>query len=208
MRLPLTLLISGVLLASSPSNAADSGFYIGVGAGQTNTEVDDFLGTGFDFDENDTGFKLFGGYRFFPWFSVEGIYYDGGSPEKKWVFGEEGEESESINLEVSSLVAAAVFALPVGKQFEVFLKPGFAYWDSDVRLSYSSPTFSDSVSFDDTGTAFFIGAGAGWTSGNAGLRLEYEWFDVAPEYDSDSEEFTDELDASSSFLSLSVIYNF
>lgn len=205
MRLPLAVLCSGMLLASVPANAAESGFYAGVGAGQTNTEVDDILGTGYEFDENDVGFKVFGGYRFFPWFSVEGIYFDGGNPEIK---GSDGIGTATLNVEVSSLVAAAIFALPVGDQFEVFVKPGFAYWDSTTEVSYSSPTFSDRFSQDDNGSAFFIGAGAGWTNGNAGLRLEYEWFDVAPEYDFESEEFTDELDASTSFLSLSIIYNF
>jgi len=205
MRLPLTLLFAGALLASSPSKAADSGFYVGVGAGQATTEVDDILGTGISFDETATGYKVFGGYRFFPWFSVEGIYFDGGSPEIKRTLGE---DSASLNVEVSSLVAATVFALPVGDKFEVFLKPGFAYWDSKTRFRYSSPDFTDGFSEDDSGTAFFIGAGAEWTNGNAGLRLEYEWFEVAPEYDFESDEFDDELDASASFLSLSIIYNF
>lgn len=205
MRLHLAVLFSGILLASVPASAADKGFYAGVGAGQTNIEVDDILGTGFDFDEKDVGFKVFGGYRFFPWLSVEGMYVDAGSPEIKETLGD---ESASLNVEVSSLVAAAVFSLPVGDQFEVFLKPGLAYWDSKTRFSYSSPTFSDRFSQDDNGTAFFIGAGAGWTNGNAGLRLEYEWFDVAPEYEFESDEFNDELDASARFLSLSIIYNF
>jgi opacity protein-like surface antigen len=113
-----------------------------------------------------------------------------------------------LSIEVQSLVAAAIFSLPFGEQFEVFLKPGFAYWDSKTSFSYSSPTISDSFSEDDSGSAFFLGAGAGWTIGNAGLRLEYEWFDVAPEYDHDTNEFEDELDATAGFLSLSFVYNF
>lgn len=205
MRLPPVALLLGIFLAASPSVAAERGFYVGAGVGQVNTEVDDVFGTGFDFDEDDVGFKLFGGYRFFPWLSVEGIFLDGGNPETRDTVGA---ESASLSIEVQSLVAAAIFSLPVGEQFEVFLKPGFAYWDSKTSFSYSSPTFSDRFSEDDSGSAFFLGAGAGWTIGNAGLRLEYEWFDVAPEYDYDTNEFEDELDATASFLSLSFIYNF
>jgi len=195
----------GIFLAASPSVAAERGFYVGAGVGQVNTEVDDVFGTGFNFDEDDVGFKLFGGYRFFPWLSVEGIFLDGGKPEIRDTVGD---ESASLSIEVQSLVAAAIFSLPIGEQFEVFIKPGFAYWDSKTSFSYSSPTFSDRFSEDDSGSAFFIGAGAGWTIGNAGLRLEYEWFDVAPEYNFDTDEFDDELDASASFLSLSVVYLF
>jgi OOP family OmpA-OmpF porin len=205
MKLPPAILLLGIFLSASPSDAAERGFYVGAGVGQVNTEVDDVFGTGFEFDEDDVGFKLFGGYRFFPWLSVEGIFLDGGKPEIQETVGA---ESASLSIEVQSLVAAAVFSLPVGEQFEVFLKPGLAYWDSKASFSYSSPTLSDSFSDDDTGSAFFLGAGAGWTIGNAGLRLEYEWFDVAPEYDEDTEEFEDELDATAGFLSLSFIYNF
>jgi OOP family OmpA-OmpF porin len=205
MRLSPALLILGIFLAASPTNAAESGFYVGAGVGQINTEVDDVLGTGFDFDEDDVGFKLFGGYRFFPWLSAEGIFLDGGKPEVRET---DGAESASLSIEVQSLVAAAIFSLPIGEQFEVFVKPGFAYWDSKTSFNYSSPAFSDRFSEDDSGSAFFLGAGAGWTIGNAGLRLEYEWFDVAPEYDYDTDEFEDELDATAGFLSLSFLYNF
>ena len=38
--------------------------------------------------------------------------------------------------------------------------------------------------------------------------MEYEWFDVAPEWDSDEDEFVDELDASAGFLSASFVYRF
>jgi hypothetical protein len=40
------------------------------------------------------------------------------------------------------------------------------------------------------------------------VRLEYEWFDVAPEYDSDSAEFVTEYDASAGFFSASFVYSF
>lgn len=199
------ILLLGIFLAAGPSIAADRGFYAGAGIGQMNVEVDNLYGSSFDFDEDDLGFKLFGGYRFFPWLSVEGIFLDGGNPEVRDTVGA---ESASLSVEVQSLVAAAVFSLPIGDQFEIFLKPGFAYWDSTTDFTYSSPTFSDRLSDDDSDSAFFIGAGAGWTIGNAGLRLEYEWFDVAPEYNFDTDDFEDELDASASFLSLSVVYLF
>ncbi len=205
MRLPASILLLGVFLATSPLVAADRGFYAGAGFGQMNVEVDNMYGSSFDFDEDDFGFKLFGGYRFFPWLAVEGIFLDGGNPEVRDTVGD---ESARLSVEVQSLVAAALFSLPIGDQFEVFLKPGFAYWDSTTDFTYSSPTLSDRFSDDDSGSAFFVGAGAGWTVGNAGLRLEYEWFDVAPEYNFDTDEFEDELDASAAFLSLSFMYLF
>ena len=46
------------------------------------------------------------------------------------------------------------------------------------------------------------------TPTDAGLRIEYEWFEVAPEYNFDTDEFEDDLDASAGFLSLSFVYRF
>ena len=89
MKLPIVLLASSLLMAASPGGAADRGFYAGAGFGQMKTEVDDVLGLNYDFDEDDVGFKAFGGYRFFPWLSVEGAYLDGGNPAIKESRGDE-----------------------------------------------------------------------------------------------------------------------
>jgi len=197
MKLPLATLASALLLASLPADAADQGFYLGAGVGQMTTDVDDY-----DFDESDFGFKLFGGYKFLPWLSVEGAYVNGGEPEDKFdCFGYDCRES----VEVTSLVAAAVFTLPIGDNFELFIKPGLAYWDSTTHLR----VLGEHYSADDSGSAFFLGGGAGFNfSENFGVRLEYEWFEVAPEYDSDNNEFVDEYDASAAFLSASFVYTF
>jgi OOP family OmpA-OmpF porin len=206
VRPSIILLASSLLIAASPASAADRGFYAGAGLGQMNTEVDDVLGLDYDFDEDDAGFKVFGGYRFFPWLSVEGAYLDGGSPSIK---ESRGGETVKLGIDVQSLVASAVFALPVGERFELFVKPGIAYWDAETSLGFSSPTFSDSFREDDDGSAFFLGAGAGFdVTDNFGLRLEYEWFEVAPEWDSDSDEFVDELDANAGFFSASFLFRF
>ena len=206
MKLTLATLASALLLASLPADAADQGFYLGAGVGQMTTDVDNY-----DFDESDFGFKVFGGYKFLPWLSVEGAYVDGGEPEAKNSGSYDGYSySERLSMDVQALVATVVFTLPIGDRFELFAKPGIAYWDSTTRYEFSVEGFgNDSISFDDSGSAFFLGAGAGFNfSENLGVRLEYEWFEVAPEWDSDSEEFVDDLDASSALLSVSFVYTF
>ena len=206
MRLPLALVTAGTLLASLPAAASERGFFVGAGVGQMATDVDDMYGLGYNFDESDVGYKLFGGYRFFPWLGVEGAYINGGEPSVKESYLD---ESARLSISVDSLVGAVIFALPIGESFELFIKPGFAYWDSTTTLKYSGPDFSYKDSDDDNGSAFFIGAGAGFSfNENFGARLEYEWFDVAPEWDSEEDEFVDELDASAGFLSASFVYRF
>ena len=206
MRLPLVLACSGMLLAALPAVAAERGFFAGAGIGQMTTDVDDVWGSNYNFDESDTGFKIFGGYKFFEWLGVEGAYIDGGEPSVKKSYPG---ESESLEIGVNTLVASAIFALPIGEKFELFIKPGWAYWDSQTTYRYSSTSTSFKVSDDDGGAAFFIGAGGSFNfTENLGMRVEYEWFDVAPEWDSDSDEFVDDIDANSGFLSASFVYSF
>lgn len=207
MKLPLALLVSGTLLASAPAYAADSGAFMGVGVGQMNTEVDDLFGSGYEFDENDTAFKLFAGYKFFPWLSVEGAYVDGGNPG---ISGDDGAGSSArLNIEVQSLVASVVFSQRLGDNLEVFIKPGIAYWDAKTTARYTDPMGSGSGSESDDGAAFFLGGGVAFNfSENFGMRLEYEWFEVAPEYDDYSEEFVQTYDATAGFWSASFVYSF
>jgi outer membrane autotransporter protein len=68
---------------------------------------------------------------------------------------------------------------------------------------------SGSFEQDDSGTAFFIGAGGAFNfTENMGVRLEYEWWDVTPEYDDQSGDFVQEIDAETSFFSASFVYKF
>jgi OOP family OmpA-OmpF porin len=206
LRRSLAVLATLLPFCIAPALAADRGAYVGAGAGLATLEVDDVLDLGIDFDEDDVGFKLFGGYRFFPWLSVEGAYFNGGKPE---LSESDGTQSASMEIEVQGLIASAVFSLPVGERFELFIKPGVAFWDSEtsIRVRDQSGSFGGNV--DDNGSAFFLGGGAAFNfTENLATRLEYEWFEAAPEWDSDDEEFVTEVDATAGFLSLSLVYTF
>ncbi|QDQ25508.1 OmpA family protein [Chitinimonas arctica] len=67
--------------------ADDAGWYAGFNAGQSRAKIDearinsDLLGSGYtstliDSDNRSTGYKLFGGYQFSPYFAMEGGYFD------------------------------------------------------------------------------------------------------------------------------------
>jgi OmpA-OmpF porin, OOP family len=212
MRFPLAVVISGVLLAAaSQANAADRGWFAGVGIGQMNTEIDDILGSGVKFDETDTAFKVFGGYKFFPWLSVEGAYVDGGKPEISESITDGSSTADlKLSVEVQSLVAAAVFTWPISDRFELFAKPGVAFWTSttDVNVTQDGSSVYSSNQ-DDDGTAFFLGAGGAFNfNEHMGVRVEYEWFDVAATYDDVNNEWVDSVDATSGLWSASFVYSF
>lgn len=201
-RLSLALLIA-LGLGTAPAIAADTGFYAGAGIGIFSTDISE-SDIGLNFDEDDTGFKVFGGYQFLPWLGGELAYIDGGESsvsESDPVLG-----SAKLEVDVSAITAAAVGTLPIGEMFELYGKLGIAMWDGKLTASASGliceelelgATCAESVS--DDGTDFFWGIGAGVNIGEQfNVRIEYEVLEIDPEG----------VNADTDFLSLSGVYRF
>ena len=176
-------LISLAALALFPVPAlADSGFYIGAAAGGATQDIE--FGGLPEIDEDDTAFKVFGGYRFdvpVVDLSVELGYVDFGEAEINTAAGEFVSDPTGINL-----WGVAGFELgPV----DLFAKLGVIAWDVETT------TFAGRVS--DDGTDFGLGLGAGFDIGKVQIRGEYEVYD------------TSNADVSMlSMLSLGVVYRF
>jgi OOP family OmpA-OmpF porin len=207
-RIALTLAV--VLgLASMPTMAADPGFYLGAGIGQFSVEIDEVdLGdeSGFlDFDDDDTGFKIFGGYQFLPWLGAELGYVDGGTASQSYsdtVLG-----GARIEADVSAMTVAAVGTLPIGDMFELYGKLGMAFWNGDLQASVTGNLCDEleavgercSESTDDDGEDFYYGVGAGINIGERfNVRIEYEIFEIDPR----------NVDVDANFLSASAVYRF
>src|SRR5687768_9195927 len=116
--------VLGLLATAAAQADVQPGFYVGAGIGNTKIEVesDEF---GIDFDADDTGFKIFGGYTFTDWFAVEAAYFDGGAPSEN-VFGAD------LEMEVSGFNVSAVGRLAMGEMFALFGKIGFASSDLEA----------------------------------------------------------------------------
>ena len=139
---------------------ADSGVYIGVGAG--NAKVKDS-----GFEESDSAYKIFGGYNFgvipFVDLAVEASYVDFGKPS-----------NSSGSVEVSGLDAFGLAGLNFGP-FGIFAKAGILSWNSDA--TFGTTTVSDS------GTDPGYGIGARFAIGSFSVRAEYEVFDIESDAD-------------------------
>jgi OOP family OmpA-OmpF porin len=112
---------TGALAQSSMSMATVPNFYAGVDVGQTDVA-----------DEDDIGFRLFGGYQFHRNIAVElgyGLLFD------------------KDDVEVTSLEATAVGIWPIANQFSVLAKLGLA------NVEVDSPFGSD----DSTELTYGIG---------------------------------------------------
>ena len=143
-------LVAASVFAVSPAIAQDSGFYVGAGIGDFGVKVDGF-------DGSDTGFKVFGGYRFIKYLAAEVEYLDGGTVE-----------DGGLEIDVSGFNLSGVGILPVGEKFNLFAKLGMIFWD------VGSNGFGD-----DSGEDFSWGVGAGYSfTEQFGMQLEYQGFEI------------------------------
>lgn len=153
----LFICLAGSVLAmpGAAIAGADSGFFIGAGAGDASIKDSGF-------DESDSAYKIFGGYNigFIPLvdFAVEASYVDFGKPS-----------TTSDSIEVSGFNAFGLAGLSFGP-FGIFAKAGMLSWDADA--TFGGTTTSDS------GSDPAYGLGARLAIGPVSVRAEYELYDV------------------------------
>jgi Outer membrane protein beta-barrel domain len=159
MRLTTTL-AAAVLACGMTAAHADNerGLYLGVGVGQFNIEVDDIDTTDEleeAFDSDDTVFKVFGGWRFNPFISVELDYIDLGGPEDTI-------EDVLVKAEIDGIAPYLIGTLPLGP-IEGFARVGYYFYDVEI-----------------SGEDLVYGVGVGLTLfEHLHARLEYEIIDVS-----------------------------
>jgi len=140
-----TLGLAALAAIASPFAVADdTGWYGGVNIGQSKAKIDDaritsnLLGGGFatssiSNDDHDTGYKLFGGYKFNRNFAVEGGYFDLG----RFGFTATTVPAGTLNgnIKLKGLNLDAVGILPITEKFSAFGRVGVNY--AEARDSFS-----------------------------------------------------------------------
>lgn len=159
----LTIGMLGTLaLPVTAMAGAETGFYLGAGAGMASIgDLDSDLGN-VDFDEDDLGWKVFGGYNFgwipFLDLAVEGGYVDFGEADGNQI------KVEADGWDVFGLVGGKLG--PIG----VFGKAGVINWDADASTALGNAS--------DDGTDPAYGIGVRFQLFSLQVRGEYEFFDV------------------------------
>ncbi|BFM11035.1 hypothetical protein R50072_11880 [Simiduia litorea] len=162
LTLPLLALLT--LSAAQAANAgSDSGFYLG---GSVGSSVVDYQEDGIDLDDNDVGYKVFGGYNFglvpLVDLAVEASYLDFGTQSGDFL-------GETITLSTTGLMASGLIGLNLGP-VGLFAKAGVVNWDSELKAS------GGKASGDGSDPAY--GIGAKFQLGSFQMRAEYELIDV------------------------------
>ncbi len=176
----LTSALAAVILLPGAA-AAESGFYVGggIGSAAVDANLDVQLPSLPDFDESDTGYKLFAGYN---WqlsnfaLGIEGGYSNFGKPSANI-------EGIGLQVEPTGVNLWGIAALGLGP-VDLYGKAGYLMWDADAVVdgSVSTDDGSDavvdgSVSTDDGSDPGF-GVGLRFNAGKLQLRGEYEVFDI------------------------------
>lgn len=156
-RISSLTLLAIAALAAGPALAAESGFYIGGGVGQSTFKED--LPSGDDFDESDTAWKAFAGYRiggFIPLidFAGELTYRDFGNPD-----------GGGAEFEASGYDASALGIVTLGP-IDLFLRLGIGNYSVEGRAA--------GLDDDDDSTSELYGLGAGFRIGPVNVRVEWE----------------------------------
>jgi len=175
-----------VALALAPAAFAQqqdevSGFYAGGGVGQFNAsidDVDDVDATVDDWDDDDTAYKLFAGYRLNPYLGFELAYINLGEPSGAVVPG------FNVDAAIDGFAPYIVGTIPLGRYFEIYGRAGYYFYDATVGVE---DAVGGRVEFDEESEDFVYGAGIGANLGEKlNLRFEYEKFDLEGLDDADA----------------------
>jgi opacity protein-like surface antigen len=153
------------LISTSAFADNDSGLYAGVGGGQYNVKTKTINNQTFDGD--DTVYKVFAGYRFSKFISVELDYVDLGSV---------GGSASSINFEskTSGFAPYVIATIPIGP-IEAFGRVGYYFYD--VKNSGNVAGFAASGDDHSEDPVYGVGVGMAFFD-HLTTRLEYEFFDI------------------------------
>lgn len=180
------------LLACGSANAAEpvTGFYVGGNAGQSRANINTggisaaVLSTGLvaaagtTADETDTGFKLFGGYRFHPNFAVEAGYFKLGTfgfttatvGPAATVAGS-AENSSGFNIDL-------VVIAPINEAFSLFGRVGAQTSKTTISLAGVGAGGAAAISSSQTGSNYKAGVGMQYDFAKIGLRAEWERYRI------------------------------
>lgn len=197
-RLTGILLISLGLLSFQSASGQEGRFYLGAGGGYSDLGFDSgditsaaaaagVTGTTTSVDDNDIGWKLFGGYQFTRNWGLEVFYADLGDGSASFTATAPFAGTLNISTDASGFGAAATGTYPINNQFGVHAKLGVFRWDVDAQAAAVVAGVTATASADDTGTDLMFGVGASYNfNQNSSVRIEWERFnDVGDDLDVD-----------------------
>jgi OOP family OmpA-OmpF porin len=163
-----TKLIGAILLTLGMTGTAhaQNDLYAGASIGQATLDACEGVS---NCDDEDTSWKIFGGWELNRNIAVEAAWVDLGE-----ISGSIG--SSAVSAEADGWTLAGKATLPLNEQFGVFGKLGMIMWDVEGGGAASG--------LDDDGTDLVYGLGAQYMfTEQFGIVGEWEWYDVDNDVD-------------------------
>lgn len=179
-------LLALAVIASPFAMAQDSGWYAGANAGQSRATIDDaritngLLGRGFSGvsiadDDRDTGYKIYGGYKFNKNFALEGGYFDLG----KFGFNATTVPDGTLNgtIKVRGLNLDLVGTLPITEKFSAFGRVGVNY--AEAKDSFAGTVLMPDPNPSKRDTNLKVGLGLQYAfTDSLAMRAEVERYRI------------------------------
>jgi OOP family OmpA-OmpF porin len=176
------------VIAGPFAQAQDAGWYAGANIGRTRAKIDDagitngLLGQGFasttiENHKRNTGFKVFAGYEFNRYFSLEGGYFNLGHFGYTATTVPDGTLNGDIRIQ--GLNIDPVLSLPITRKFSAFARAGLTYAQS--KDAFNGTGFVSVTSPSPRKEAFNYKFGGGLQydfTRKVGMRLEAERYRI------------------------------
>lgn len=189
------------LAASATAFGADAGrpgFYLGAAVGKAYGDLDrgnltgplseaGFTVNGSSEDDDDTGWKILGGYQVNPYFGVEASWVDLGEYSIKAEVGGANPGQVKSKLDLSGAFNLGVTAgYPFTDRLSAFAKIGAVFWDADVESTASLAFGTASSKDDDDGTDLSFGLGIRYyVTDHIALRADWDRYQIGGDADTD-----------------------
>jgi OOP family OmpA-OmpF porin len=183
--------VLAITFLNAPLLAYAAGPYIGASVGQAWVDAsareieaafssdDGFVASGTTIDDSDTGWKAYVGYRFNPFFAIEGGYVDLGKATFSTNIVSAPSPYDAFTpfqihgtAEATGYNLTAIVGMPLGSAAFLFAKGGAFYWDAD--FTETIPGFGTRVARSESDTKLTYGAGLELGLSH-GLRIRGEW---------------------------------
>jgi opacity protein-like surface antigen len=185
------------------ASAADLGFYVVIDGTSTSadtpasefkSQIAIFVGAPDDsvstvrLDSKEKRYSMTVGYQLGSYFAVEGTYVDFGKFTYDYMVTDSGsvEHPGRLSMKTKGPTVAAVGLLPLGDYFSLDGHAGFSFLDNKYKISLDT----DRVSFSQSKTGLYYGAGfAWWVTGQVALRVGYNKFERGV-FEGDTSQYT------------------
>lgn len=171
--------------------AEETGAYLGASVGVAESGLDNAsfanvltselgaTGVVASVDNEDTAWKLYGGYKFSRHLAVEAGYVNLGEQTGSATFVTPAGSPASYVVDLDAFQLAVVGSFPISEAFSVFGKVGAYFWRTESRIGIGGGTLTE----DNDGNDLYFGLGAS-VRVTDGVKLRAEW----ERFDSDDDE--------------------